>query len=310
MLRSSYVLLRLNRRLQTESTTPGPGAGPARHRDPDPVVDPARPRRPSAEVPGLGPVLFPHRPGLRGPPPARRVAVRDPVGRAPPAFIGTTRRRPPTRPPGASRPPSRPAAAPSNSRSPRICWRTRRRPPRQAPLIADLAAQYARRDQLLAELDSPSPASGSRTALRRRIEVGTAPAASPAAADRPARRDHDYRHGGDTVAGSLGPLCVLHHALKTAGRWRYDNRRRGVHWRSPLGRIYLTRGAVCVPLPTRSPTHLPGPGRATARAADPGPTRDRQATPLSRHPHRRRGSDQAPGRRPGPTGPVRPAPPF
>ena len=82
------------------------------------------------------------------------------------------------------------------------------------PLIADLAAQYAHRDQLQAVLNAFPGARFPHTALRRHIEVRDRTCVFPGCR-RPAgqvQQDHtvEYQHGGATVESNLGALCITH----------------------------------------------------------------------------------------------------
>jgi hypothetical protein len=123
------------------------------------------------------------------------------------------------------------------------------------PLIADLAAQYAHRDQLQAVLNAFPGARFPHTALRRHIEVRDRTCMFPGCR-RPARQvqqDHtmEYQHGGATVESNLGALCITHHGLKSAGGWRLHQPAPGrFTWHSPLRRTYRTRGEpIAPPLP-------------------------------------------------------------
>lgn len=125
-------------------------------------------------------------------------------------------------------------------------------PPGWELLIADLASQYARRHELRTILRAYPDARFPHAALRRHIEIRDRTCVFPGCR-RPARQvqqDHTvaYRDGGATVEVNLGPLCVLHHAMKTAGGWVLRQTAPGrFTWRSPLGQIYRTRGEPIVP---------------------------------------------------------------
>jgi hypothetical protein len=62
--------------------------------------------------------------------------------------------------------------------------------------------------------------------------------------DRPARqcqRDHTvpWPHG-PTSSDNMGPLCIHHHQVKTAGRWRVHRAAAGVYvWHSPAGALHV-----------------------------------------------------------------------
>ena len=80
---------------------------------------------------------------------------------------------------------------------------------------------------------------------------------------------------------NLGPLCIFHHAIKTAGLWQAHQPTPGdFRWRSPLGHVYTTRGEpVCPPLPDS----LPEPERIWLPPATPSPLqRDLDDLPLYR----------------------------
>ncbi|WP_042220274.1 HNH endonuclease signature motif containing protein [Kutzneria albida] len=51
-----------------------------------------------------------------------------------------------------------------------------------------------------------------------------------------------FASGGGTDACNLGPLCRMHHYLKTIGLYRFTREMDGVrHWTTPLGFVYTTR---------------------------------------------------------------------
>jgi hypothetical protein len=82
--------------------------------------------------------------------------------------------------------------------------------------------------------------------------------------NRPAERceiDHaqPYDAGGSTDQCNLGPLCKVHHELKTAGYWHITASARdgACTWRSPLGRIYQHEPPDLVPPPPRPPDDPP-----------------------------------------------------
>ncbi|SFN82480.1 protein of unknown function [Pseudonocardia ammonioxydans] len=216
------------------------------------------------EIPGLGPIpAHIARDCLARQQYAEwRFAITDADGYL--VLAGTTRRRPP-RPPG---PGGRPLIRQAHGGTVELQVPATLLeelavdpPPGWGPLIADLAAQYADRATLLAELDRRSGERFPHPALRRHVEVRDRTCVFPGCR-RPARKaqqDHtdDHQYGGPTTSDNLGPLCVFHHAIKTAGRWRVRQPVPGVfRWRSPLGRFYTARGEpVCPPLPDP----LPGP---------------------------------------------------
>ncbi|MFP5068305.1 DUF222 domain-containing protein [Pseudonocardia nantongensis] len=123
------------------------------------------------------------------------------------------------------------------------------------PLVADLVAQYAHRDRIGNALDRRPLDRFPHPALRRHVEIRDRTCVFPGCR-RPARKtqqDHtrDHQYGGTSVKDNLGPLCVLHHGIKTVGLWRLHQPAPGIfRWRSALHRIYVTHGEpVCPPLP-------------------------------------------------------------
>ncbi|MBV9315616.1 MAG: HNH endonuclease, partial [Pseudonocardia sp.] len=127
-----------------------------------------------------------------------------------------------------------------------------------ARVIADLAGQFARRDHLLAQLDTRPDDRFARGALARHIQIRDRTCVHPGCM-RPAaccEMDHveDYARGGLTIRINIGPECGLHHPYKDRG-WRLTQPEPGVfRWVSPLGRIYVTRGEpVMPPLPAPRP---------------------------------------------------------
>lgn len=163
-------------------------------------------------------------------------------------------------------------------------------PPGWEALIADLAARYAQRDELLAALGAHP---GSRFPLRRHVEVRDRTCVFPGCR-RPAARvqiDHtvEHQHGGPTVEANLGPLCALHHALKSAGGWWLVQPQPGrFHWRSSLGCHYRTRGEPIAP-PVPDPelgVHEPEPdeGQRFAHGDDRAPDFGVRSRPCARPP--------------------------
>ncbi|SFM69526.1 hypothetical protein SAMN05216207_10021, partial [Pseudonocardia ammonioxydans] len=214
------------------------------------------------EIPGLGPIpAHTARDCLARQQYAEwRFAITDADGYL--ILAGTTRRRPPRQPGPGGRPLIRQAHGGTVELQVPATLLEQLAvdpPPGWEPLIADLAAQYADRATLLAELDRRSGERFPHPALRRHVEVRDRTCVFPGCR-RPARKaqqDHtdDHQYGGPTTSDNLGPLCVFHHAIKTAGRWRVRQPVPGVfRWRSPLGWFYTTRGEpVCPPLPDPLP---------------------------------------------------------
>jgi hypothetical protein len=95
---------------------------------------------------------------------------------------------------------------------------------RWAPVLADIAAQYADRARLPAQLDTRPRDRFPHTGLNR----STTPATTPRA--------------GPTTQANTAPLCPSHQHRKTTGAWKLHQTRPGVcEWTSPLGRIYRTQ---------------------------------------------------------------------
>jgi hypothetical protein len=129
-------------------------------------------------------------------------------------------------------------------------------------VITDIAAQYARKDAILAGLDHRPYDRFAHPALARHIEVRDRTCCHPGCR-RPAQRCHkdhtrDHAGGGTTTGENIGPLCVLHHSFKTKGWWRLSQPAPGwFRWVSPLGRTYRTRGELIDP-PSIPPHPRPG----------------------------------------------------
>jgi hypothetical protein len=141
-----------------------------------------------------------------------------------------------------------------------------------AGVVADLTAQFARRDTLLAALDTRPHDRFPHTALARHIQVRDRTCSHPGCR-RPARRsdlDHtrDHARGGTTVQANLGPGCKRHHLYKHQLGWRLAQPQPGTFvWTSPLGQVYRTRGEpITPPLPEPRPRprepDLPDTGHA------------------------------------------------
>jgi hypothetical protein len=130
-----------------------------------------------------------------------------------------------------------------------------------AGVIADIARQYTRRDQLTAALAARPDDRLAHAALRRHVQIRDRRCVAPGCR-RPARRcqlDHttDYARGGLTLAGNSGPLCLRDHVMKTEGGWQLEQPEPGLfHWISPLGRSYWTRGE---PIDPPDPDPCPRP---------------------------------------------------
>ena len=200
------------------------------------------------EIPGLGPVLPDVARGLvadqrRGA--QWRFAVTDAEGHL--IFAGLTRRRPSGAVPrrGTSRGGvvelhvsaqvlGQLAAAPAAAGA----W---------APVVTDIAAQYAGRHRILARLDASAGARFASAALARHIEVRDRTCSFPGCrrSSYAADKDHTNAHagGGLTTRCNIGPLCKRHHRYKSLGWWRLTQPSPGEFcWTSPLGLHYRTRG--------------------------------------------------------------------
>lgn len=171
-----------------------------------------------------------------------------------------------------------------------------------AAVVTDIAAQYARRDQLAAALDRRPASRFVRGALARHIEVRDRNCSHPGCR-RPARKSdldhtHDHARGGPTSSTNAGPGCARHHRYKTELGWRLHQPRAGhFHWISPLGRTYRTRG---------EPVSPPLPGPESRRApTEPGPD-----TPMDGEPILRRPTPDAAPHGPPPEEPDAGPPPF
>lgn len=207
-----------------------------------------------AELPGLGPIPAATARACvtRHPHAEWRFAITDPDGYL--LLAGTTRRRPPPTPAHPLLRPARGGTVELQVPAEALAALATHPPPGWEALIADLTTQYAQRDRLRAALDHRPQDRFPHPALRRHVEVRDRTCVFPGCR-RPARKtqqDHtrEHRHGGPSVAHNLGPLCVLHHSLKTVGLWRLHQPAPGsFRWHSPLGRVYATRGEpVCPPL--------------------------------------------------------------
>ncbi|MFC4943842.1 HNH endonuclease signature motif containing protein, partial [Pseudonocardia sp. GCM10023141] len=123
-------------------------------------------------------------------------------------------------------------------------------PDHWATVITDIANQYARRTDATAGTDPR--ARFARAALERHVRMRDRTCVGPGCRRHAVRTelDHtrDYRFGGQTVEENLDCLCAFHHALKHRGGRRLWQPVPGHFvWRSPLGRVYRTRGAPIGP---------------------------------------------------------------
>ena len=144
-----------------------------------------------------------------------------------------------------------------------------------ADLVADLAGQFARRDEILAGLDSRPRSRFAHAALARHIQVRDRTCAHIGCL-RPARAcdlDHtrDHARGGATTRAGIGPGCRRHHRDKHVRHWRLEQPEPGLFvWTSPLGRTYRTRGeSIIPPLPDPVPRADPTDPTDTPGTSDP-----------------------------------------
>jgi hypothetical protein len=132
-------------------------------------------------------------------------------------------------------------------------------------IVADIAAQHAKRAHHLVDLDAHPEARRPGTALRRHTQIRDRSCTFAGVCRRPARTteiDHsrDRAHGGTTTRNNLGPLCDHDHDVKHAAGWTVAQPEPGVFiWHSPLGGTYPARGEfLCSELPDPAPAD-PGP---------------------------------------------------
>ncbi|MFC4943970.1 HNH endonuclease signature motif containing protein [Pseudonocardia sp. GCM10023141] len=123
-------------------------------------------------------------------------------------------------------------------------------PDNWAMVIADIAQQYAHR--LDPSAGTHPRARFARAALERHVRMRDRTCVGPGCTRQAIKTelDHtlDHAYGGLTVDENLDCLCAFHHALKHRGGWRLTQPSPGQFvWRSPLGRIYRTRGAHIAP---------------------------------------------------------------
>ena len=126
-------------------------------------------------------------------------------------------------------------------------------------MLADIARQYAHRGRR--DLDAHPDDRLPHAALRRHTQIRDRSCVGVGCRRRPARCDQDhtveYRHGGETVAADLGPLCRHDHILKGQGGWILQQPSPGTFlWVSPLGGRYEVRPEPVLPL---LPDSCPGP---------------------------------------------------
>ncbi|WP_300008633.1 hypothetical protein [Pseudonocardia sp.] len=131
-----------------------------------------------------------------------------------------------------------------------------------AGVIADIAAQHARRDAHLTDLDARRGDRLPHAALRRHTEIRDRTCRFPGCRRRAHATDTDHTHehaaDGDTTTTNTGPLCNHDHDVKHRGGWTLTQPEPGVFvWHSPLGGRYTTRGEFLLPdLPDPQPVDL------------------------------------------------------
>ncbi|HTF52214.1 MAG TPA: HNH endonuclease signature motif containing protein, partial [Pseudonocardia sp.] len=130
-----------------------------------------------------------------------------------------------------------------------------------APVVADLAAQYAGRHRALARLDACAGSRFASAALARHIQVRDRTCSFPGCrrSSYKADKDHTKAHanGGLTTRCNMGPVCKRHHRYKSLGWWHLSQPSPGqFRWASPLGHLYRTRGDPINP-PTTPPCPRP-----------------------------------------------------
>lgn len=176
-----------------------------------------------------------------------------------------------------------------------------------AGVVADIAAQHARRDQRLQDLDAHPRDRLPRPPLRRHTEIRDRTCTHPSCR-RPARacdQDHTREHarGGRTVRSNLGPACPRDHKLRHEGGWEIEQPEPGRFvWHSPLGGRYTSRGEFW-PSTTSAATEA---GRSATEENTTDPT---AGCRFDDGPILRRPADRAVSRRGPPPDPTEP-PPF
>ncbi|WP_169736845.1 HNH endonuclease signature motif containing protein [Pseudonocardia spinosispora] len=159
---------------------------------------------------------------------------------------GITRRRPTTSPPGyRAEGGIVELAIPATALA-----RLTKDPPRAwATVITDIATQYqrARERNPAGKLDSQPGRRHPTSALRRYTQIRdrtcTAPGCRRSAVQSELDHTYDVQHGGPTTTTNLAPACAHDHGLKHRGGWKVTQPKAGhFRWKSPLGRVYPTRG--------------------------------------------------------------------
>lgn len=126
-----------------------------------------------------------------------------------------------------------------------------------APVVADIAAQFAEREGVIQDLDAHPEARFPRAQLRRYVQARDRTCGFPGCRTPATRADvdhtHDHSQGGPTTAGELSPQCRHDHLLKQAG-WTLEQSEPGsLIWRSPLGHIHVVEREPILPEPLEPP---------------------------------------------------------
>ncbi len=130
------------------------------------------------------------------------------------------------------------------------------------PLLAEITARWADRDNLRARLAAHPHARFARGPLadhvRARDRNCCGPGCTRPASSSDLDHTHDHGRGGRTVEGNIGPACKRHHPDKDRG-WSLTQPEPGLfRWVSPLGCVYFTRGEpIRLDLPDPDPTGHP-----------------------------------------------------
>ncbi|WP_169736785.1 HNH endonuclease signature motif containing protein [Pseudonocardia spinosispora] len=159
---------------------------------------------------------------------------------------GITRRRPATSPPSHR---AEGGIVELAIPAPALATLTKDPPRAWAKVITDIATQYqrARERDPVGRLDAQPGRRHPANALRRYTQIRdrtcTAPGCRRSAIHSELDHTHDIQHGGPTTSTNLAPACTHDHGLKHRGGWKVTQPRPGYfRWKSPLGRIYPTRG--------------------------------------------------------------------
>ena len=129
-------------------------------------------------------------------------------------------------------------------------------------VIADVAAQHARRHHHLADLDARPRDRLPTAALRRHTQIRDRTCTFPGCRHRAATADldhtRDHTTGGATIGANLGPACDHDHDVKHRAGWTLAQPEPGAFiWRSPLGGEYHTHGEFLLPeMPQPCPIDL------------------------------------------------------